>query len=134
MRLLTRTDENKVAGFMKKTRKNIANSLLNTDLNPEQIHELRKLLKSYYYLDNCLEPATTSATPAAMADLTDLLGKWHDWHVIEAHLAETADSDGAASDEVTRITAIRAGILLEKEILMDKIKIAISTSEFVESQ
>lgn len=132
VRLLTTIDKKKVTGFMDKGRKTIKKHLIHSELLPDQIHELRKLLKCFYYIENILEPGIHKEAQAKKNDLTDLLGKWHDWQVLGDHLEKLLVPENAGQKDYRQIEVILSRVSSEKELLMNKIKSGIATSDFIE--
>jgi len=132
VRLLTMIDEKKVSGFINKGRKTIKKHLIHSELSPDQIHELRKLLKSFYYIENILEPVIHKEAQAKKNDLTDLLGKWHDWQVLGEHLEKLMVAQSSGHQDHLQIEVILSRVATEKELLMNKINAGIATSEFFE--
>ena len=73
---------------MEEKRKDIKELLTPNDLQPEQGHQLRKLLKSYSFI--VTNPNLLDKSKNARIDKLNLvLGKWHDYRVIESHIEKS---------------------------------------------
>lgn len=78
----------KLFRYLEEKRKDIKELLTPNDLQPEQGHQLRKLLKSYSFI--VTNPNLLDKSKNARIDKLNLvLGKWHDYRVIESHIEKS---------------------------------------------
>ncbi|MBK8983740.1 MAG: CHAD domain-containing protein [Ignavibacteria bacterium] len=101
-----------------------------TNIQAEQIHELRKLLKMVSYIRKCLSSEKYNDPESKNHKLSGLLGKWHDLQVMIRHLNKAIDTGEINKDEIILLKKIKAKISSDSYNLFEKIKKAISESEF----
>ena len=63
-------------------------------------------------------------------DLLELLGNWHYLQVIIRNLKKAIDTGGINPKEVSQLKKIKAKFSSDSELLFNKIKVVIPTSEF----
>lgn len=131
--VLTLIDKKKVGLYFKEKRNKILKNFIQYDLQPDQIHELRKQLKCYYYNKSAVEKGIPSSTSGKQAQLSDLLGKWHDSNVISVHLKKAMATEGFNPEDVAQIERIEELISSENLVKLHQIKIAIAGFNFSEA-
>jgi CHAD domain-containing protein len=124
------TDKEMVESFLETLKMSIAKQIVDEDFLPDQIHELRKLLKTYQYVTNSLDHPGHKEKIRKTTDLTDLLGTWHDWHVLAVNLEKACVEEGAEKEETSQIEDLLAKTRAETDRLIVKIKAAVAECEF----
>ncbi len=125
-----------VVPFVKKMNKKIVNeflekkkrkihSLLNENLlRPDQVHEIRKRLKSFYYNLESVDLQMQYSRIKQTYEFQEILGKWHDYRVMSGHLKKAINSGQYKSIELKRLEKIKAKLTSEAEIWFAKINAA----------
>jgi len=131
--VLATIDKKKVDIYLKKKRNKILKHLIQYELIPDQIHELRKLLKCYYYNKTAIEKGIQNSITQKQTQLTDLLGKWHNSYIIYLHLKKAISMAGINPEEVSQIQKLMETISSEIEIKLIKIKKSVSGIKFSEA-
>ena len=123
------TGKKKVNDYMQKKQKEIETLLAQKVLQTEQIHELRKGLKNFYYNRKSLALPEQNAQPAEEDILPELLGNWHDNQVIIRHFTKAIDANGMKPQQASRLEIIKAKLSSENKTLLTKIHAALPSSE-----
>jgi len=116
---------------MLKKREKIKDLLNNPYLETEQLHELRKLLKIYYYNEKSLSLKKQNQKISQKEPLMELLGKWNDVIVIIEHLQETIEKAKIDTEEIAVLETLKTKIATENEVLLEQIKLYIPQSELI---
>lgn len=124
----------KVDEYMLQKRKKIENFLRQPNLDTEQLHELRKLLKTYYYNQMSLSLEKQNQKISKKEELTELLGKWNDGVVIIGHLQKTIEKAKINSKEISLLKSLKIKIAAKNNLLLDQINKAIPESELFEQK
>jgi len=126
---LTTIDKKEVYNYLNEKRKKISKHLFHHDLEPDQIHELRKLLKSYSYNKTVTIKGIQNHASEKPSELTDLLGKWHDSQILCLKFEKAILVTGTDPEDIIQIQSIITMISSENELLLGKIRTAISAFE-----
>lgn len=119
-----RIDKAGVNRFLEMKSKEI-NGLLGTKiLKEENAHELRKLLKEFYYTASIFGLKTPWFKQ--MDDFQELLGKWHDDVVMDGYLQKTLKNGKVNDDEIQTIKAVKQLVSYEGEQLFKQIKLKVT--------
>lgn len=110
----------------------IKDVLRQPNLDIGQLHELRKLLKIYYYNQMSQSLENQKQTTAKKENLTELLGKWNDGTVIAGRLQKTIEKAKINTEEITLLESLKIKIATKNKLLLDQIKLAIPQSELFE--
>jgi CHAD domain-containing protein len=129
---LSSIDNEKVDEYMLKKREKIKNFLSQPNLEIDQLHQLRKLLKIYYYNQISLSLEQQKQKISMKEPLTELLGKWNDGMLIIGHLQKTIEKANVNLEEIALLETLKIKITAENNVLFDQIKLAISESELFE--
>jgi CHAD domain-containing protein len=127
---LSKIDQEKVEEYILMKEAEIKDFLAQPHLEIEQLHELRKLLKIYYYNKTSL--FVGNQTSSKKAALTELLGEWNDGVVIVDHLYKIIKKAKINLEEITLLESLKTKIAAENYVLLDQIKLAIPQSELYE--
>lgn len=128
---LSKLSSKKVDQYMLKKREKIKDLLNNPYLETEQLHELRKLLKIYYYNEKSLSLKKQNQKISQKEPLMELLGKWNDVIVIIEHLQETIEKAKIDTEEIAVLETLKTKIATENEVLLEQIKLYIPQSELI---
>jgi CHAD domain-containing protein len=77
---LNQLDDQAVTRFLKKRKNSIQQIVSAAQMKPSGIHEWRKRIKEFYYLQKMLE--TKNSQSINTEQIQDLMGKWHDGRVL----------------------------------------------------
>jgi CHAD domain-containing protein len=124
---ISQIDNEKVSEYMLNKGEKIKKFLRQPKLETEQLHNLRKLLKIYYY--NQMSLSLENKKISQKATLTELLGKWNDGVVTIGHLQKTIEKAKINSEEITLLESLKIKIAAENNLLLDQVKVAIPQSE-----
>lgn len=116
--------------YLKGKTNSIKEIINRTNIQAEQIHELRKLLKPVNYIRKCLYAEKQNYQGSHNNKLSGLLGKWHDLQVMVRHLDNAVVKGNINKVEIDLLTNIIAKLTSERNNIFEKIKRAISRSEF----
>ncbi len=86
-----------------------------------QVHQLRKLLKEYYYNLKSIDLKSDGKVFKKGNDLQELMGKWHDNRIIHMHLNKALSNQLLDTREVNHLIKISLKILYNSEMLFRKI-------------
>lgn len=126
---LSKIEQDKVEKYMLMKEAEIKDFLAQPHLEIEQLHELRKLLKIYYYNQTSLFVGNHNQLNTKKAPLTELLGQWNDGVVIIDHLDKIIKKAKINLEEIALLESLRTKIATENYVLLDQIKLAIPQSE-----
>ena len=129
---LSKTNRKKVDIYMLKKREKIENFLGQPNLAVDQLHELRKLLKLYYYNQMSLSIEKQNQKIAKKEQLTELLGKWNDGVVVVGHLEKTIEKAKISEEEISLLASLKIKIAVENNVLLDQIKMVLPETELLE--
>jgi hypothetical protein len=122
---LSEVDREKVDRYLLKKRGEIKNFLNQPNLQEEQLHELRKLLKIYYYNEMSLLLDSKDQKTPRKKRLTELLGNWNDGVITITHLQKTIDKAKINSGEIAALESLKIKIAAQNNVFLDEIKLAI---------
>lgn len=89
-------------------------------LKPSAIHELRMLLKEFFYNIEILKPESKTALKK-INRLQDLIGKWHDYSVIINHLANFKRRTRLSQRNIAQLGIARSGFTAKATLLISRI-------------
>jgi CHAD domain-containing protein len=122
---LSEIDREKVNSYLIKKKAEIKIFLSQPNLQTEQLHELRKLLKIYYYNEmNLLLKNKNQKTPKKKK-LTELLGNWNDRVITIIQIQKTIDEAKTNTEEIAALESLKIKIAAQNNVFLDKIKLAI---------
>ncbi|MDQ3142717.1 MAG: CHAD domain-containing protein [Bacteroidota bacterium] len=124
---LMSADKKNVTNYMEKKRMQIL-KFFNNKLQPDQLHDLRIRLKEYYYNRESLDLSVTDETIQKKDILPDLLGEWHDCHVIIKHHQKAMDTGEINGKELNQLKKIKAKFTSDSKVLLNKISLALPKS------
>lgn len=128
---LKKTDKKEVKEYMEKKKKEIETLLDQTTLKAEQVHEVRKRLKQFYYNRKSLAILKQNKQSTETDALPELLGKWHDGQVIMRYLSKAIDANGINPKQASRLKIIKAKLSSDGELLLENIYAALPASKVV---
>jgi len=129
---LYKLNSEKVSGYMLEARAKTKAFLAQHNLKTTQLHELRKLLKIYYYNQMSLSLEKQKQTNSKKEPLTELLGKWNDNVVINRHLQKTIRKAKINTEEISLLETLKIKFANENNVLLEQIQWAIPESELFE--
>ena len=127
---LKKMDKKKAKSYIKKNRNKIKKLFRQDTLKTPQIHALRKRLKKFNYNQKSLNMVKQNKPLSQKDVLPELLGKWHDCHVIIRRLKKAMDTVEINPKEMSQLEKIKTKISSDSQILFKKINAVISASEF----
>lgn len=130
---LPKIKSKKAAGYLDKVIETIKNLIKQSTLQKEQLHELRKRLKTLNYNRGSLALKGYGNQISKKDKLPGLLGDWHDLQVMINHLNKGLDNGRINPNEVIQLEKLKTKISAESELLFAQICEAIPFSEFYES-
>ena len=125
---VAKMDKKKVKNFMMKKKNKIEKLLSQGNLETEQVHALRKLLKKFNYNTKSINLGKQEKSLSNMDVLPELLGKWHDCQVVIKHLKKSMNTVGINLKEVAQCETVKANITLDSQELFNKINATIHSS------
>ena len=120
----------KANDFIEKKRRIIQNLVNKTLLKTDELHELRKLLKILKYTVSSISVENGESIDSEELVLIDLLGDWHDFHVILKQLDKALESKEIQSSEIEEIKEVKLKISKERDLLLSQIEKLMSKSIF----
>lgn len=112
--------------YLNKKRKQIENLISGKQLKIEKAHELRKLIKEFYYNIKSLNFPKQIKLLKETDSFQTVLGKWHDCEVIKVHLNEAMEDKAAMGpSEIKQLKKVKTKLSADCEILFNKINTAI---------
>jgi len=95
--------------------------LLTADkLENKEVHTLRKQIKEIYYLQKVFQPKDKRLVIAD--EFQEMLGQWHDYHVMAKDLLKGAQNHRLTSAEIKALVSLRKNILARADRLLVKIE------------
>lgn len=129
---ISEVNKKKINAYIDWQRANIEKLLNQKTLQTEQLHILRKRLKSFYYN---LESLGLHKKPHQKNDiLSALLGEWHDCQVIIRHLNKARDTGAISPVELSQVEKAKEKFFSYNEVLFEKIIGALNSTEFSKSK
>jgi len=123
---------NKVKRFLDEKRNEIKELLTNLDLQHEQGHELRKILKTYYYV--VTNPNLKGKFKNSSKDkLSPVLGKWHDYDMMLTHLEKVIKANQDTPKNAKRFEKIKNRITVKGNLWLAKANKIGPSTEFLKS-
>ncbi|WP_296704491.1 CHAD domain-containing protein [Algoriphagus sp.] len=120
----------KAEAFIEK-KKNVIESLISKNsLNTEELHKLRKLLKTLMYSLASISLENEENIDSEELELTDLLGDWHDFDIAINKFDKALISNEIEPNEAKEIEEVKIKISLERDLLLKKIEQSIPLSKF----
>ena len=122
---LHKTEKCEMGIYIKNENEKIHSLIMREPLKAEQVHELRKLLKTDYYTRKSM------GLPAGENDLRkegsflDLLGKWHDYRTTNGHLGKSILKNEMDLIELSQALKIKEEISFDEKNLFKKINAAL---------
>lgn len=130
---LSRLNRKKVEQYLEEKKEEIKEVLHQTPLQAEQIHEARKLLKTFNYNRMILASEKQKAL-LKKEPLSPLMGEWHDCQVTINRLQTAIDSGKIDEEEIRQLETMKAAIAADRKKLFDQLNSAIPASEFFEEE
>lgn len=113
--------------YLNRKRKQIKNLISGNQLKIKEVHELRKLIKEFYYNIKSLNFSKQIKLLKETEAFQNILGKWHDCEIIKQHLNEAmVDKTVMGPSEIKQIKRIKVKLSADCEILFKKINTAIN--------
>ncbi len=109
---------------------NIKKIINRPDLQTEQLHELRKLLKKVSYIRKGVSAEKLINPESEINKLSGLLGKWHDFQVMIRHLDKAIEYGEINDMEIKFLKNLKLNLSTDISNLSEKIKTEIPRSEF----
>jgi hypothetical protein len=116
---LNQVTEKRVRHFLKTNAGKLHQLLKRGIFKDEDLHVIRKKLKSFYFIAKMTYKTIT--IPEPWNKLLELLGKWHDDKVAIEHLRKAIYSSRYSQDEVNRLYMVKREITENRENLFDQI-------------
>lgn len=120
--LISKARKKKINRYQNQTRKEIKKLIHKKNLKKKQLHDLRKRLKAYRYNEKIFYGDSASNLISDKPTLSDLLGEWHDYTVITAHLNKIIASYKLISNEKKYLKNSKAAVTSKRKSLLHKIK------------
>ncbi|MES2139717.1 MAG: CHAD domain-containing protein [Bacteroidota bacterium] len=112
--------------YLNKKKKQIKNLIFGKELKVEKAHELRKLIKDFYYNIKSLNFPKQIKLLKETEAFQNLLGKWHDCQVTREHLNETLeDKTAMGPSEIKQLKKVKTKLTSDCRILFKKINTSI---------
>lgn len=109
--------------YLEKKRNAIETLLSKSSLKTKDLHNVRKSIKSLGYIEKSLPLNKQSKPLSNKNEWIDLLGKWHDFEVIENHLNKTMNIGNLNPKEANQIAKLKTKISMRSKQLLKKIKL-----------
>lgn len=126
-----KTKKADVQSYLQKKRKKLKNILLQSKIQEEEVHEVRKRLKTYNYNRRIVEKKSTKTGVQSTDHLSDLVGKWHDLRITLDYINGTRKENRMQPAESKQLVAVTKKLDDESNLLFKDILKAIPHSEFV---
>jgi CHAD domain-containing protein len=123
---LREINQKKLSTYLEKKEIKIQELLGQEIIQTEQIHTLRKELKILNYNKTITNEEKPEENLSKQQELPELLGKWHDRHVIIKHLKKALKQGQISPTEANQLKIIQSKIANESHILLNEIKNAIA--------
>lgn len=127
---LTKIKSKIAARYLDREIESIKNLLNQSPLQKENLHKLRKRLKTLNYNRASLSLKGYSNQISKKDALPQLLGNWHDMQMMLHHLNIGLISDGLIPNEVTQLQNLKTKISTDSQLLFNNIQKALPDSEF----
>lgn len=124
--LLAAIDEETTQDYLRKKEDKIARLLKKKTIDEAQLHELRKRLKQFNYN---LGSLGEKKEKNAKANLTELLGNWHDCQVMAQHFEKAINNDEVETQELAALKRIIKKLTEEKKQHLVKINKMLSSQK-----
>lgn len=124
---LKQVDKKKVNRYLNDRKNKIEKLLSKNKLKKEDVHELRKQLKTYNYNLKIKDPEKQIKSAQKKDALPELLGMWHDCEVTISHLTKVIGSGALRSKETNQLEKINAKIAADEQHLFNKINAALTS-------
>jgi CHAD domain-containing protein len=112
-------DENSLEDSIEKEQENILKLLIKSKLKVPEVHDLRKRIKSFYFL-NSLLPVRKKKLKH-LNEFQELLGKWHDYEVFGEELQKANKLQHLPLDEKKKLRKLKPKVFRKQEALFKKI-------------
>jgi CHAD domain-containing protein len=119
------TDANK---YLQKKELRINRLFREEFITENQLHKLRQELKEFYYFKNIFHKKKANRHYTEINYLQELLGKWHDYKIINDNLKKTITDKNIHPEEINNIKKMKTDINKKENILLIKIKQIINKS------
>lgn len=126
---LSDIDEQQVNDYLEEKEERIIETLRQTPLQAPQIHEVRKLLKTFHY-NRTILLSKKQRSRLKKDSLSPLMGQWHDCEVMIEHLQRAMISGGIEDSELRQLEKMAAKMAADRERLYQQLNDAIPASEF----
>ncbi|MES2284117.1 MAG: CHAD domain-containing protein [Bacteroidota bacterium] len=124
--LIEKIEKKDTKSYLNKKRKQIKNLISGKQMKIENAHELRKLIKEFYYNIKSLNFPKQIKLLKETEAFQNVLGKWHDYQVIKEHLNETLeDKTAMGPSEIKQLKKVKTKLTSDCAILFKKINTAI---------
>ncbi|MEP7321917.1 MAG: CHAD domain-containing protein [Saprospiraceae bacterium] len=132
--LLSAINKKEANRYMETKINSIQKLLDKRSLKTQDFHEIRKQIKLFGFNRKSLSLKDKINPISNQKLLGNLLGKWHDNHVIINHLYKTMDTGKLNSKESSQIKQLKTKISSRRDLFFTKIKLAIPLSEFIKKR
>lgn len=99
--------------YLKKKSNAIHKVMLNDQVDPSNLHEIRKRIKDIYYVQKMIEPKNSQKT--STDKLQELLGQWHDGRVLLQELDEYLNSHPMSTKDKIPYDTLKTRVIRENE-------------------
>ncbi|MEN2284394.1 CHAD domain-containing protein [Algoriphagus sp. SE2] len=118
---IDQVNKKKAAAFIEKKKDEIEILLNKNPLTTDELHKLRKLLKTLKYSIGCISSDTRTANESEILKFTDSLGKWHDYHQALIQFEKSYDLEEIEPVEAAEISAVKLNISNKRDLLLQQI-------------
>lgn len=122
--LLLKIDIKKIEIYRDTTKKKINKLICKNNFKKKQIHDFRKRLKVFQYNEKIIPVQKNLDTE--QDELSELLGKWHDYDTTLLHLKKIIATVKKHSSERKHLKNIKLTMSLQREMLFKKINATLS--------
>lgn len=99
--------------YIKKKSNAIHDVLMNSQVDPSNLHDVRKQIKDIYYIRQMVEPK--NRREARTDQIQDLLGQWHDGRVLLQELDKFIRSKPMTAKEIAAYQSLKKRMTKENE-------------------
>jgi CHAD domain-containing protein len=118
---LKKAKKDSLRDYIGKNHKKIKELLCKDRLITDEVHQLRKRLKSLYYVLKIHDSKGLRKELQPMEKLSDTIGKWHDKLVIGQHLQKAMRSAGVNAGDKKTLYRLRMAVSGDRKELFQKI-------------
>ncbi|MFV8440680.1 CHAD domain-containing protein [Flavobacterium sp. LB2P44] len=127
--VLTKISSKKAHRYINKIRNKTRKLISKDAYKKNQIHEFRKRLKVYQYNDKIFDLDDQNKLIPDKTFLLNMLGEWHDYHVILIHLKRFISTEKTNPNEKKHLKSIKVAITSKSKILHERINALLPISK-----